>query len=478
MRRTLVELAIALDPDEGRARLRRELSGAVTGEALVKLVQEIKLDGLPAATAVLAASRLVEARKGEEAALLLERAVRDHPQDLWINYTLARAEESRVHARLEEALRYYSAARAIRPETAHEQAHLLCRMGRDQEAFSIFEDLDHRNPHDVINLSCYGELMSERGDRAEGEQILSRAVEAGKMKVGLNPNDADAHVNLGNAFKFQGSLAEAEVEYREVARLKPNNAAAHFTLGDTLDKQKKLDEAIVEYREAVRLDPDYVEARFNLGNALKARDLLDEALAAYRQAERRGQPGTPSAAQLPKLIEKTEQAIKYGRRLPLVLAGTDRPKTAEEAAAFAEFCNAEARHGDAVKLWRNAFKDYPALASSRTSQSRYKAASSAVLAGCGDSQDDPKLDEAARADLRKQARTWLAAELDAWEALIKQTPQRKASVSQTLRNWRTDPNLAGIRDDAGLAKLPVAERSQCKALWARVAAILNPSAKP
>jgi hypothetical protein len=42
-----------------------------------------------------------------------------------------------------------------------------------------------------------------------------------------------------------------------------------------------------------------------------------------------------------------------------------------------------------------------------------------------------------------------------------------------VRSWRTDPELAGLRDPAAVAKLPADEQQACKKLWADVAALLE-----
>lgn len=51
-------------------------------------------------------------------------------------------------------------------------------------------------------------------------------------------------------------------------------------------------------------------------------------------------------------------------------------------------------------------------------------------------------------------------------------PANRAKANQTLRHRQQDSNLAGIRDDEALAKLPEAERREWQGLWADVAAIL------
>ncbi len=73
-------------------------------------------------------------RHGAEA--VLRRAQQRHPGDVWINYDLARALEKL--ARREEAIRYYTAARSLRPETAHELAHTLGYKGEREEEIAIF----------------------------------------------------------------------------------------------------------------------------------------------------------------------------------------------------------------------------------------------------------------------------------------------------------------------------------------------------
>jgi hypothetical protein len=51
-------------------------------------------------------------------------------------------------------------------------------------------------------------------------------------------------------------------------------------------------------------------------------------------------------------------------------------------------------------------------------------------------------------------------------------------VRQTLQHWQHDPDLAGIRDAAGLTKLPEAEREACRRLWADVDALLKRTGGP
>ena len=46
-------------------------------------------------------------------------------------------------------------------------------------------------------------------------------------------------------------------------------------------------------------------------------------------------------------------------------------------------------------------------------------------------------------------------------------------MRQALKHWQGDPDLAGVRDEDAVAKLPADEREACQKLWADVAALLR-----
>jgi hypothetical protein len=76
--------------------------------------------------------------------------------------------------------------------------------------------------------------------------------------------------------------------------------------------------------------------------------------------------------------------------------------------------------------------------------------------------------------LRKQARDWLRLDLAAWAKKVDTgTVGDRIQAEKTLSPWRDDPDLAGLRDAAALAKLPPAEGQECQALWQEVAALLR-----
>jgi hypothetical protein len=111
-------------------------------------------------------------------------------------------------------------------------------------------------------------------------------------------------------------------------------------------------------------------------------------------------------------------------------------------------------------------------------ENRYAAACAAALAGAGQGDDKPPLDEKEKTRWRRQALDGLKIDLAFWTRQAETgKPEAKALVSQKLQHWKADADLAGIRDDAELAKLPESERAAFRKLWADVDALLKKAAQ-
>jgi tetratricopeptide (TPR) repeat protein len=226
------------------------------------------------------------------ATALLRAASGGHPDDAWVNQTLAKRLGELRPAPREEQVRFYAMARAVRPELAHELAHLLDDMGRADEALAVFADLAARRPSDNRQLTCYALCLSHHG-RREADEVLERAESAGRKAARLRPKDARARVSLGNALRAQGKEDEAIAAYREAVRLEPDYARAHCNLGNALAYQQTpakaiaaFPEAIAELHEAIRLDPDDFSSYLYLSYALGSLGRNVEATAACREAVR------------------------------------------------------------------------------------------------------------------------------------------------------------------------------------------------
>ncbi len=148
---------------------------------------------------------------------VLRQAQERHPRDVWINYVLASALDK--PGRRDEAIRFYTAARAIRPETAHALAHALEKRADHDEAIAVFRDLRGLRPGDAQHLVCLGYALKATGRTREAEQAFEAAIIAGREEVRLNPSSAFARFNLGRAPLNKGQLDEAIACYRKSSEL-------------------------------------------------------------------------------------------------------------------------------------------------------------------------------------------------------------------------------------------------------------------
>jgi hypothetical protein len=123
-----------------------------------------------------------------------------------------------------------------------------------------------------------------------------------------------------------------------------------------------------------------------------------------------------------------------------------------------------------ARLYDEAFAADPSLADNMNDRHRYHASRAASLGGSVQAQADPPLDDTDRSLLRK-ALGWLRADLTAWGKRLDAAPSQAIEISKTLRHWESDPDLAGIRDEAALAELPETERNAFRKLWAEVQAL-------
>ncbi len=266
--RRLSNAARVADPDPWRSRLRVVFETVSSPESLTHLrglVESARMTELPPASLHLLGTTLLNLGAPKDAAVVLREGQRLYPADVWLNNALAECLERLL--RPEEAIRYYMAARSLRPAMSHRLAHALDERGETDQAIAVFRDLAELQPKDGGHLTCLSATLKGRGQTQEAKVVLDAAVATCREATRLNPNSPGVHRTLGFALRSQGGLDEAIAEFREALRIKPDQPWAHYTLGVALRDQGKLDEAIVAYREAIRLKPDYPGASNNLAGA-------------------------------------------------------------------------------------------------------------------------------------------------------------------------------------------------------------------
>jgi tetratricopeptide (TPR) repeat protein len=281
-------VARAADSDAERNRLRALVERPdmrKQGAALRALSRDRQVAELPPASILQLASALREAGEPAAAVSLLESAAQRFPDDVWINYNLAEV-LAEYPDRREEAVRYYTAARALRPESAHNLGHLLDRMGRGEDAIATFRALVKVRPGEARNIGCLGTILLGRQQPEEGLKTLDQAIAAARATIERRPGDAGEFHLLGYLFAARGDPDGAITAYREALRIEPGHTGALTNLVTLLRDRGDQDGIIAVLRTAIRARPDHAWSHEALSAALQATGDPDGAIAEIRVAIR------------------------------------------------------------------------------------------------------------------------------------------------------------------------------------------------
>jgi DNA-binding transcriptional MerR regulator len=105
---------------------------------------------------------------------------------------------------------------------------------------------------DMYQLGCNLEEVGPEAARVAYQRALA-----------LQPDFAEAHVNLGRLLHESGDLPFAEQHYRAALLLRPGDATAQFNLGVVLEDLGRSKEALEMYEVTVRSVPSHADAHFN-----------------------------------------------------------------------------------------------------------------------------------------------------------------------------------------------------------------------
>jgi tetratricopeptide (TPR) repeat protein len=112
--------------------------------------------------------------------------------------------------------------------------------------------------------------LYERGCDLD-EHAPQEAAQAYRDALELDPDHADAHVNLGRILHDQGDPRAAIEHYRKALELAPRHATASFNLGVALEDLRLFEEAVLAYTMAIATDPACADAHYNLSRLYERR---------------------------------------------------------------------------------------------------------------------------------------------------------------------------------------------------------------
>jgi serine/threonine protein kinase/tetratricopeptide (TPR) repeat protein len=192
------------DPDPWRGRVRAamemaRLNGWQNNKALVDLVKSDKIAELPLSTLILLGLYLDRPGSPQGwAEDVLRKAQARYPGDFWVNFTLAGV-LLRSPGQVDESIRFYTAALAVRPDNAH------------------------------LHAMIAGLLWVKKGS-------LDKAIPYYEGAVRLRPDIWYYHHDLGSALTYRDQFVKALAAIDEAIRLRPDLPGPYYSRGLALDR--------------------------------------------------------------------------------------------------------------------------------------------------------------------------------------------------------------------------------------------------
>lgn len=459
-----------------------------------------------------------------EGTRFLVKAVRHRPNDCWLNWEMACSYFT--EGKYMDAIPFLRVVVAIRPRnpgTTNVLAYALMQAGECDECI----ELGHRAVSLAPDVAFYRyTLMFMLLDVGRWNE----AIEEGRRYVEANPNSPRARLQLAVGLGRVGRHEDAIAACRKAIGMRPGNFVAGHRLGLLLWDTGRQEQAVVELQKAIdelatqnssglteelqMYGLSELSLRRDLGSQLQGIRRHAEALVHLEWVAREVDPRQPRAdpgrAMVSDYIDSQIRLVRsylaLGRftdayacaqrafdllpanrqheqralvdicklLVPLefgladYLIGDKLVQDAATEVVLAECCLTDMDYPAAsARLFDSVLQKNPPFGDERIFRYRLLATCAAARAGCGLGEDGAKLDDKARADLRKKALNWLSAERDRWMQRRKQARPGELPA-ETVTPWLHRKELACVRDEAALATLPEDEREKWQRLWGEV----------
>lgn len=236
---------------------------------------------------------------------LLRRLQRERPGDFWSNYALSHALVQNGSQSREEALRFATAAVALRPKDSAAHANVIRVLGRGLElntdlsmqqlVIQHARSAKELNPKNQFTNQLSEEFATKGRDLLRGRQY-DASISCFRLALELDPKNVFARQVMARSLNIVGQQAEAIAEFRKTEQ--PLN------FGDFLHGIGKLDDAENAYRQAVELAPLEARGHTALAKVLALQGKTNEAQAEERIAEELEQK------------DRERYPLRYGARGP------------------------------------------------------------------------------------------------------------------------------------------------------------------
>ncbi|MCH2335926.1 MAG: tetratricopeptide repeat protein [Pseudomonadales bacterium] len=150
-----------------------------------------------------------------------------------------------------------------------------------------------KTPDNVASLAARGDQNSQPIDELDSDDWYNlgleleevdpnKAPDAYRQAINLDPENADAHVNLGRLCQLRGDLKSAKRHYQRALETTSSHQLAYYNMGTVFDELDEIDLAVKFYRKALSV----ADAHYNLARIYEIRGDRLSSLRHLRQYRR------------------------------------------------------------------------------------------------------------------------------------------------------------------------------------------------
>ncbi len=154
------------------------------------------------------------------------------------------------------------------------------QLGLYDEAVNAFQEILRLNPQ---NAEAHCELGAAYRLKEKNDDALAAYLRALELPTSPQTHGV-AHICLARLYHSQGNFADAEKHGQHATAMLPKNAEAAFRLADTYVQRGKLDLAKQAYQQALTFDSNLAPVYQGLGKVAFLQNRLEEAVQYYQKA--------------------------------------------------------------------------------------------------------------------------------------------------------------------------------------------------
>lgn len=477
LRSWLKDVAVALDPDSWRIQFRVAVEN-MERDDLLRLAMDGNAIEQPTPAIVSLGLALVEIDEQAECVRLLRSAQRKHPNDFWINYTLGVQLHRASPPHYRDAIRFYTAALAIRPQAigaglnlgdAYEVA------GQLDDAIASYRTAVDAKPNDAKALMYLGNALMKRTEAdapssvelvMSGTDFLPDSMQvasvdpqirtksapspalpipqshSGSANDALVPKEAKPTAIRQPPGGGTAATVESATDQAKTVRAEPRGFGGRFATLQRMRQRRgqprsnSINEAVNVLTQAVQKHPDSIDAQCSLAKALQHKGMYEQAVVHFRighQLASKVDDKRPTE----RWLTEAEGLAKWGNQLNELVKKSSG--TELEPAQLTRMCFFfRSNVNSTAKMYADARKSEAEFANKVANGQRLAAARTALLVSSVNTLQKG-FGPTELQQLQTQAAKWMNEDLDALEARIKQdTPKEQSSLAKILKQWKSD----------------------------------------